>query len=347
MHYIFMLHGMGAPKKGWSKDAVKVLKDSYVKYPYLSSQISFEERFKPIELEYGSKFVEIVNAWSTNASAIGPLAEGVNNSQVTKLVGWLKGAGNVDDNFVWSHAADVLLYRLFADVREQIKVHVANQIIAKLNELKSSNDKWSVIGHSLGTAVAHDTLDMIWKGELPDGSDTGFEAKHNQASAVAMIANVSRVLQINEPVYESTVKPGPVGGNKSGCVNYLNVRHELDPFTFPKMFRPLEWPSKALADSGAYHYLEVDHYHKKNIHDLAHYFKNPAVHIALFRKLTNYSKFITEDQEKEALAAFSKFGIGKKTAIALRQRFEEMAPGIETLWPNIKNIWDAFEEVTA
>ena len=342
---VFLVHGMGSHGDGWEEPAVETLKKAYDSYQ--DSQITyktFEERFSFVPLEYGSIFQDIVEGWQENATNIATLAPTVGADQVTNLVGWLTEAGVAEDNFIWSHAADVLMYRLFADVRDSVKVHLANQMIPQINKLTRTSDTWSVLAHSLGTAVIHDTLDMIWNGSLPDGSDTGLGVNNNQARLICMIANVSRVLQTQPVAYKSLVQPGPAG--QSGCLYYHNVRHILDPFTIPKMFKPDKWPTENLAKKKKYKYIELDHYHERNIHDLSHYLKHPDVHIPFFiDALGGYEGKINQKDRKNVTENFSQFGLeDDNAAILLKQIYEEIGPGTESQWFDFRALWDLFTD---
>jgi hypothetical protein len=153
----------------------------------------------------------------------------------------------VDATGFWSHAADALLYRLSSTVRERVKVRVAKQIIDEVTKQYDTEQEslWSVIAHSLGTAVAHDALDMLATGHVPGAPVNAFDPKIEQANVIAMVANTSRLLETVVDAYESAVKPGRAGQAGRDCLRFLNFRHFLDPFTIPQMFHPQAWPDAA------------------------------------------------------------------------------------------------------
>ncbi|MEL7448314.1 MAG: hypothetical protein AAFN78_03845 [Pseudomonadota bacterium] len=340
---IFLLHGMGHHPEGWQAEADAKLRELYGRYGRLSRR-GFDDRFELVAIEYDDVFRRLVSDWQEDAEALGPISDAMGADLVSSLIGWLRNAGELEDNFIWTHAADVLLYRFFASVRHEVKTKVAARIAEEITALPATS-RWSVIAHSLGCAVAHDALDMLWTGKKEDGTPTGFEPRHEQALLIAMVANVSRVLQTNPKAYDSTVKPGGAGEAGRGCLNYLTCRHVLDPFCIPKMFRPLDWPDADAEERGLYHYVEVDHIHQANIHDLPHYLEHPAVHIPLFRELT-FRSAVTSDEEHDALAAFPKFGnLAQSDAIDIKQRLEDMAPGITTAWTQYRAIWDKFSAI--
>ena len=157
-HVLVLLHGMGTHGSDWADDAKDSLEGLYQNYGVLG-RFDFEERFRCEAITYGNVFEQIVTNWATMSGEI--LASGQLGSagEVRSLVDWLENAGETDDNFLWTHVADVALYRFFPLVRQRVKAQVANRIFAILQEAIDDGDSdWSVIAHSLGTAVAHDTL---------------------------------------------------------------------------------------------------------------------------------------------------------------------------------------------
>lgn len=340
---IFLVHGMGHHPDNWHVPIEATLKRLYKKY-HLSRQ-PFEKRFKIRPISYDATFRNLVTRWQNDANDLGEVAAAVGADEVTNLVGWLRSAGDTQNNIIWTHAADVLLYRLFYTVRHEIKSHVAHKIAVEIDNL-SASERWSIIAHSLGTAVVHDSLDMLWNGTQEDGSPTGFEPIHDQALVIAMIANVSRVLQTVPKAYEGTVKPGRSGQSNRGCLRYMTFRHVLDPFCIPKMFRPDSWPDSSAVDRGIYQYVEVDHVHDINVHDFNHYLKNPKVHIPLFRGLAGFRTAVTAAEEETELTKFKQFGqLSQGVGIRLKEKLEGISPGISADWKAYKDIWDEFFEL--
>lgn len=340
---IFLVHGMGHHPANWHADTEAKLRTLYARYERLSA-VPFDNRFKIVPIQYDNVFRNLVKQWQQNAQALGQVAAGVGANEVESLVGWLKNAAVTDNNVVWTHAADVLLYRLFFTVRQEVKTSVARDIATELNN-STGVENWSVIAHSLGTAVVHDALDMLSTGQPVHGAATGLEARHSQALLLAMVANVSRVLQTQPKVYDGTVKPGIAGQAGRGCLNYMTVRHILDPFCIPKMFRPTAWPDPTSEQDGAYQYVEIDHIHQVNVHDIGHYLDNPLVHIPLFRKLT-YQRSIKIAEEKSAIDSFPKFGnVGDNVGVRIKEALEDIAPGVNSEWKEYKKFWDQFDAV--
>lgn len=345
-HKIFLVHGMGVyDGDTWAAEVKEVLVQAYANYPRLAA-IDFDARFEIQMIHYDPIFQEIVTRWQTDAEALAPLGEEL-EPDINSLVGWLRGAGKKDGNFIWSHAADVLLYRLSALVRERVKVHVAKQIVEGVSRQYEEHKKslWSVIAHSLGTIATHDALDMLATGKVPDTPVNAFDPRIEQAQVIAMVANVSRLLETVVDVYDSTVKPGRAGQSGRNCLRFLNPRHFLDPFTIPQMFHPQAWPDAETVAALRYRYIEVSHVHQANVHDICHYLKNPQVHIPLFQSLAGDSK-ISKTEAKAAIDSFPQLGSFQADHVAkIKKDLAEASPSMGERWRAIGQVWDRFQSI--
>jgi hypothetical protein len=183
------------------------------------------------------------------------------------------------------------MYRFLPQVREQVRASVRKQILDVL-KAKAMNEpiRWSVIGHSLGTSVVHDTIHAMYTDKKAP-----LVASDTRPKVIAMIANVSRVLETDSDVYTSFTHPSL--DKAAGACDYLiNARHEWDLFTVPKMFRPTDdWPDLDTRHAGRYVPVTINAIANKNIHDVAHYLANPKVHVALFRALT-FQSAVSDDE---------------------------------------------------
>jgi len=348
-HLVFLVHGMGIHETGWESQYIDALDAAYEQYELLS-QKPLRERFTFVPLSYDEIFRELVSNWATNAEFVDRAATEAGVSK-TQLTGWLKGADVTDANFKWTHAADVLMYKAFSLVRERVCQHVGNQIVQALAKQIQDEGRslWSVVAHSLGTAVIHDTLARLWDSQSTAPGHVAFSAQNEQAQVIAMVANVSRLLETktaNEPydVFKTAVAPGRMAQAGRGCLYYFNARHRLDPFTIPKMFSPQMWPDEAalLASPPRYAHVEVDHIHMWNVHDFGHYMKNPKVHVPLLRRLVS-SLAITDEEYAMTLAKFRTFGsLQDEAAIRIRQKLEDATESQADDWLVLGRIWQAF-----
>jgi hypothetical protein len=189
------------------------------------------------------------------------------------------------ETFINTHVVDVLMYRALRQVAGMVRESVRSQILEALTKRGNIGEvRWSVIAHSLGTAVIHDSLQGLYSESSlnPDANFTGV----TRPTTLAMIANVSRVLEDggNFDVYTSRVRPG--ADNRAGCLFYLNARHEWDPFTQPKKFAPMSnWPSMEARARELFVDCQIRDIGQLNVHALEHYLDNPLVHGPLFNSL--------------------------------------------------------------
>ncbi len=237
----------------------------------------------------------------------------------------MSNAGATEKNFWWTHVADVALYRCFPTYREAVRAAVMDAVVTAITPRVGAGDtNLSVLAHSLGTSVMHDTLHILGSRQTLGGKPNAFLATNFRFENIIMVANVSRLLQTDDadvqPVYKSIVRPGKRGQAGSYCQRYLNFRHEADPFTFPRMFEPEGWDPKRYGNE------LIRHYWQPNIHDVGHYLLNPRVHIPILRALTT-QKTITPDEAHAAINPdhFPQIGgsfdfAAKVTALA--ERFE-------------------------
>jgi|GEM_PF-1349946 len=308
-HVLLFVHGMGAyvteageADHTWSRAAATALKEQYDKYQLVRRK-RFEDRFEVVHINYDTEIFKLVHRWQEESRAI--LAAGVPAAApARRLVKWLDDGAQLEDNFAWTHAACVILYRFFPLLRQRVKIHVANQIQKALapNE-NGAVSAWSVIAHSLGTIVTHDVLHAM------DSTTTTSEAGISvldtmvpSANLIAMIANVSKVLENDVDVYDSLVVPQSMVQNQSCCFSYFNCNNVLDPFVRPAPFRPGDdkttW-TLARAN-GAYFDIVTRNAHELNVHSLRNYLVNPAVHIPLLEQLVGVGTITDEEKEEAA-----------------------------------------------
>jgi hypothetical protein len=296
-HVLLFTHGMGVHGDDWASGddgPVAALKSAAKRYAFFQKK-PLEDYVKFVPISYDDVFQTIVTQWQTEAGAVTALP----GNTLGSATAWLTNASETEKNFWWSHAADVILYRCFPTYRQSVRARVMKGIADAITpQLAAGNSNISILGHSLGTSVLHDTLHLM--GSMPsfDGHPNAFVATNFRFVNVIMIANVSRLLQTQgngmQPVYKSVVRPGNLADPASYCQRFINVRHEADPVPFPRMFEPVDF------DPSRFKNLLVRHYWQANIHDLSHYLLHPRVHIPILRALTKGAA-ITSEEEKAAV----------------------------------------------
>lgn len=319
-HILFFVHGMGVYKDGlpeagkdWFAVSLAALQGEYAKYKDLAAFYPFDKTFEIVNINYDLIFHSIVTRWAEESAKVGA-AVGANNHTIASLVGWLTKANNTED-FIWSHAVDVALYRFFPTVRQRVKANVALKIFNALQANDSGPvSRWSVIAHSLGTIVTHDVLHAMDTTTPKEAGVPVLESTAPSAQLVAMVANVSKAMENDVKVYD-----GPVNGgthviprnnlqDDTVCEEYLNINNRFDPFTIPIPFSPGTDSRWREADRiKRYEDVSVDHVHGiTNVHGFDHYIANPAAHIPIFRALTGNS-MISEAEERDARKNFKKY----------------------------------------
>jgi hypothetical protein len=309
-HVLFFVHGMGSyvnangsASHKWSKAAAKKLKEQYDKY-FLLKPIPFDNRFDVIHINYDTVFHKLLKRWDDEAQSI--LASGnAGAKDVKKLVAWLDGAADVDDNFAWTHASDVILYRFFSLVRQRIKVHVANQFRSALApNADGAVTSWSVISHSLGTIVTHDVLHALDSTTPGEAGVSILDAMVPSANVVAMIANVSKIMENDVDVYNSMVVPSSAVKSQTACFNYISCNNAWDPFVWHEPFDPTGEPPWDVAyQNSTFLDIETENVHELNVHSIANYLVNPNVHIPLLEALCGIGS-VLDDEKQQALEEF-------------------------------------------
>ncbi len=287
---VFLVHGMGNHPAGWADDAKSQLARLYGQYDAVFGLPPFSD-FELVEITYDHLFEARRQQWKTNSGAVlaalnsGGLEGGALN-QLTDLA-----AAPSQEGFLATHILDVFLYRFVAQVAEQIRNHVAMEVVAKIDALPATESRrWSIVGHSLGTIVVHDALHVLFT----DPAAVGVQ-RPPRANLVAMVSNVSRLLQRDIDVYLSEVHPS-ADPDLGVCGYYLNAKHDWDPFCRPKEFRPVDdWPDSLTRVQNRYVPVTINAFASKNLHSLSHYLENPKVHIPLFRHLTRTGNILLTD----------------------------------------------------
>lgn len=288
---VIVVHGMGSHSKGeFKKEFIKAANVSLNRYKGHKTK-KIESLVDIEEINYDGFFDEIRNKMAQNAA---PIATRLNTINSISTLSWgpelvLKLASVEsrfgDDDFLYTHLLDVVFYSTL--LGGSVRVDVATQFTNILKKYPRSDIH--IVAHSLGTAVMHDTLALLYSREF-NISDTipNLSVSVNRLMGLWMISNVSALVNavtgLTDP-YRSSVKPTP-----EGCTNFMiNVRHELDPFTWIEQFDPKNdgsWVPAEYYDS-AFLSVETSVMRKVNTHDFTEYIENPRVALPLLRQLLN------------------------------------------------------------
>ncbi|ALO46394.1 hypothetical protein [Pseudohongiella spirulinae] len=217
------------------------------------------------------------------------------------------------DGFFRTHVLDVIFYRFFPTVRDPVRTYVAKSITEALEKHRSSNAgpvKWSIIGHSLGTAVTHDTLHLMFASS-PSADIPPLSVRNFSLHTYLACANVSRILSKgNEiPVYNSRVRPAMTPSRDAVMRYFLNAWNMFDPFTRPSRFEPSHsWLDAATqaARHSRFQDIKTTEIRQKNVHALEHYLENPAVHIPFFRATCDNMSIVSKAEQIKAQQTYRK-----------------------------------------
>jgi len=348
--HIILVHGMGQAKAGefqqqfidGMKAALK-LYDVSASFFKKTNELKFAGKgFTLHEFAYNQKFEDkrkaAEEAAGTLRAKIDAIAieSGNKTRLLNALVDMNEWFGTGD--FFQTHWVDVLLYR-FTVVGEAIRVELGSQIANLLKTTGVSSGDVHIVAHSLGTSVAHDTLDKLYTDGVTDpktGEPHRLDPDAHRLSSINFFANVSRVLEAGTDVSKSAVKPGA-----DGCTHmYTQYNHKLDPIPRVKEFAPGygEWVNDDAFDF-AYMYREADAITDANVHGFGHYLLDPHNHVPFI---------------ETALGAGSVFR-GKKTEgkkafreLSLTDRIDEVKAGLEGVRRgdvgSIKNLSEAVSD---
>lgn len=314
--HIIIVHGMGEAKKG---DFKKTFKDSIkeaLKLYEIENTWSNNEKF----IIGGNNIFLHEFAYNKFFNARRKLAKNAGETLDKKLPAIIDDKTLADqlaselvnmnewlgsDDFFQTHWLDVLLYRYTAD-GQAIQVALAKEIarVLKIGGVSTSN--LHVVGHSLGTAVVHDTLHKLYSEgvKLRKNSDPYKLGTDTKIDSVSMFANCSEVLARGLGPHHSKVKPGD-----AGCVqNFFQFNHALDPIPRVMEFVPKDggWVEDMSVLKRNFAYKEATDITAANVHDITHYLKDPENHILFMEMVMKISDQFTDAKIRKGIKAFKK-----------------------------------------
>ena len=341
-HALVFVHGMGDFADGWHKDAWDVLTSAFAHYDAFKGRAVLSDLVEPVPTIYSTLLVNLREQWKSDAKSFkdtlvnqmdrADVSESANVQKQVDTVANYAGAGK--DSFIWTHAMDVVLYRFESTIRQATNVSLARQILDRATTMDFSG--WSIVAHSMGTAVAHNTLQALYTTPLVDGKPP-LKTVETRPKVLAMIANVSRVLQLPAlKVFSSNVCPGSPLLDRA-CDTYLNVRHQWDPFTVPQPFLPdPSWPDPVTFNSSQYQHIRPSHLvlkQYKEVHDLDFYLKNPRVHVPIFRGI--FGQDVIPDAELTAACQQFDSAILEDNTNDVRNALDQIQPSASDSWPQL------------
>ena len=274
-NYVFLVHGMGEHSAKWSERwQTCIANNAKLFAPYADGSAKLGDDVAFEEITYDEVFDEdYLSVWQDVAGAAASpmlppavqiVLEEIAQSPNAKLPA-----------FFWKSAMDVVLWATFPQAREAVVAKVTDKLMAGIGRAQADGASIHMLAHSLGTSVIHDAL--LCGAAKPESAKV-FDPKKGgfQWKSYTTVANVSRLLTASESPsdhlgvesfrpHNSRVRPGDLVGT------FVNVQHVLDPFTFPRTFKP-DWGNLAFWPERPDRYDELIH-----IHDLETQFDHPLV----------------------------------------------------------------------
>lgn len=297
-HTLFLVHGMGKPDDAMFKEWEDLLSRLYGTYAPAGEH--FADVFNCIPINYDKLFEAQRDTWSNQINTI--------LTGVSQLPGPTPTKGDLesltDDNFFTTHIMDVLLYRFAPLVAAQVRDEVVKCILEGIKDGTPPGGKVSIIAYSLGTAVVHDAINVMYN--TVSGGTPLLTTDQFRFRAIAQLANVSRTLETKWDAYKPYVRPG-VRSSPDGryCARaMLSASHRWDPLVSLRRFSPDEnWPDAHAVAKKRFVLAEPGIIQHWNTHAFEHYVSNPRVHIPLFRYLRT-TGFISSAKETASKLTF-------------------------------------------
>lgn len=284
-NYLLLVHGMGTHPKGEISGVFKTaLTDAATQGFQLDNFVldGSNNNYEEVVIEefnYSDTFNTIRNKWAQNADSI-KVPNASSKTMVSKILNKIADLDD-DDNVFNTHWLDVLIYALSDYHAELERIKLSEQIGKLIEKSYAQNGPTGfknvhVLGHSLGTAMVHDTLHKMY-------STSAFNDYHQLPStqplgSVWMMSNVSKLVNTiskQAPPHSSIVHNNPAGVTD----NFITARNVFDPFTWIKQF------NSSLPQGSLY---ETDTVHYWNTHDLSWYIKIPDIAERLLRIVCEY-----------------------------------------------------------
>lgn len=292
--YVFLVHGIGKHSEGWSKPWQEQFAEELRRYrPFTPTRSArdkpLEDYVRFIEIGYDSVFEGYAARWGDLAGMLAD-TEVIDQPDLVHALRWVANHDQANDapsRFIWDNILDAALWYSLPQARAAVVADVAGQLVRGLRELLDENgalDRAHCVGHSLGTSVLHDSLiSLTLQRDLHEGV---LDPAHFKWRSIAMVSNTSRLLKAFKPLsrmlgleayhpYRSWLRPGL---SHSLTHTFFDVRHQLDPITWPRRFEPFGW------DGNGFVPIRIEHFDSPaRVHDFSHYLRHPAVHLQLLR----------------------------------------------------------------
>jgi pimeloyl-ACP methyl ester carboxylesterase len=291
-HHILCIHGIGShevdwvrTKRGNEQSFEEVFKE---KWQELSLK-NFVERVHLHSIHYDDEINKIFTSWEEHAAqlqkqlASSPLLK----DQAAWFTDKVDAASRARDESHWgyTHLMDLLLFVGSPTLQSRLVNYVGKQVIDLINAHKK--DHFSVIGHSMGCAMAHKLIQALFNEgvQMPDGRRETLKGDFVFQN-ICMVANTSYALSRDRDThYTGTIVRPSMTVGEGCCYTWLNVNHALDPVAQFQRFdyrKDPHWLDPRIEGRRWHRDVRTKLFSSWDIHALTHYFRDPEFHLAYF-----------------------------------------------------------------
>ncbi|RMH11396.1 MAG: hypothetical protein D6701_15165, partial [Gemmatimonadetes bacterium] len=281
-----ILHGSGIYTHDWAAEHLARLKAVAATYPGIAQGGDLGDQVSLVTVRYDQVFENLLERWEQQGDKLQAFLD-ESSIRLPRLAAFLRDRTTPPDErgFLWTHVLDPVVYRGIPLVRDEVRAVVLQQVVAAINDHLQNEPgaDVSIMGHSLGTIVLHDVLELMGTGASSDAGDVWRSDRFRFAN-VFQVANASRLGPpglIDLKPYDSVVRPlsaGPGGSGAPYCSAFYTIRNVWDPVTWWQRFKPTGW-------GAGFQEVVVRHLHQLNVHGFIHYLEHPDVHVRIFRAL--------------------------------------------------------------
>lgn len=315
IHHILCIHGIGKHGKDWVREPddggrsfADLLAGLWAEYPTTRKRGDFAEKVKLHSIRYDDEIEKIFNSWKDYAS---DLKKSLDTSPVLHAeAAWFTqamdeaGKAQAKEDWGYTHLLDLLMFAGSMTLQQRLVAHTARQVM-DIVKSRQDGDRFSVIAHSLGTAMAHKVIQALFN-EGVDTPQGGIRLEGNfKFENVTMIANTSYSLSRDKNGhYKGKVRPSLKAG-EGCCYTWINVNHRLDPVGRFLPFDPdkdPDWLDPMIDGLGWHRDIELKRVSSKHVHSINHYFRDPAFHIP-YIELT-FDTTLDDDTRTKAMRKF-------------------------------------------
>lgn len=294
LHHIICIHGIGQHSNTWTADPddqdesfEALLRRLWDRYGLTNKKGPFDECIKVHAVHYSDEIDKLFQSWKNYSDQ---LKSSLKFSEpLSGQVAWFTdaiddaAAGMAAGNYGYTHLMDLLIFAGSATLQDRLVNYTAGQIMQIIQNM-GDFEKASLIGHSMGSAMAHKALQLLFNASVDTPSGPARLSGNFRFDNVTMVANTSYALSRNRSEHYSElskVRPSLSAG-QGCCSTWINVNHHLDPvgrfMPFDARKNPL-WLDPDVAVRRWAQDITLTKISSKQIHAINHYFRDPALHL--------------------------------------------------------------------